>query len=172
MLYNEYVDLLFSYGSKITDDEDILKDSIQQLFLELYLSGKKLANPDNLKFYLLKALKIIIINEIRKSKKYSTLEIVTSMSFKLELDPENEWINSEEKQQKIEVLQKKLTKLTPEKRELLFLKFYSGLNNQEIGLFLGLKPETVKKRIYRLIKQFQVDFQKITFNMLSLFYNK
>lgn len=167
LIYREYIDLLYIYGSKITDNEDILKDSVQQLFLELYTSGKNLSNPQNIKFYLLKALKIIIINEIKKSRKLTTLESIDFIQFDIELDAENKLIDSEVKQDRVMHLQELLNELSPEKRELLFLKFYSGLNNHEIGKVLGLKQETVKKKIYRTLKQLRINFQRVTFVMFG-----
>ncbi len=168
LIYLEYIDLLYAYGSKITSDEEVLKDSVQQLFLELYTSGKNLSNPGNLKFYLLKALKIIIIHEIKKRYKYTSFELVDSIKFELELDVESEVIAAEEKSAKMRFLQKTLSDLPPEKRELLFLKFYSGFNNEEIGGVLGLKAETVKKRIYRILKQLHIQFRDLSIIFFSL----
>ncbi|BBE20184.1 RNA polymerase ECF-type sigma factor [Aquipluma nitroreducens] len=56
--YNQYIDRLYQYGIKLCNDEDTIKDAIQEVFLDLYL--KRASNPttpNNLKYYLLLALK-------------------------------------------------------------------------------------------------------------------
>jgi hypothetical protein len=38
MLYNLHIDALYSYGTKLCKDTDTVKDSLQELFLELFLN--------------------------------------------------------------------------------------------------------------------------------------
>jgi RNA polymerase sigma factor (sigma-70 family) len=45
-----------------------------------------------------------------------------------------------------------LENLDAKKRELLFLKFNSGLTYNEIGELLDCKPDTVKKQVQRILK--------------------
>jgi len=58
ILYNQHIDNLYSYGTKLCNDEDAVKDSLQELFLELFQKRDKIKiSPENLKFYLTLALK-------------------------------------------------------------------------------------------------------------------
>ncbi len=36
IIYNEYVDVLYAYGSKMTSDKSLVEDSIQDLFIDIY----------------------------------------------------------------------------------------------------------------------------------------
>lgn len=157
-IYYQYIDGLYRYGSKITADRDLLKDSIQQLFLELFSSREKLADPENLEFYLLKALKRIILHRTYAGRKSDALFESDLPFFEVELDAENALINTEQQRSKMKILSDALQSLEPAKKELLFLKFYSGLNNQQIGSLTGLKPDTVQKQIYRILKKLQITF--------------
>ena len=57
ILYNLHIDKLYSYGTKLCKDENIVKDALQELFLELFLKREKIKiASENLKFYLLLAL--------------------------------------------------------------------------------------------------------------------
>lgn len=157
-IYYRYIDLLYRYGSKITKDRDLLNDSIQQLFLELYTSREKLADPDNLEFYLVKALKRIVIHRLTGKQRDEGLFEDAVASFDVELDAENILISSERHQSKMKLLDDALQSLEPAKKELLFLKFYSGLNTRQISSITGLKPDTVQKQIYRILKKLQITF--------------
>lgn len=157
-IYYQYIDGLYRYGSKITSDRELLKDSIQQLFLELFTSREKLTDPENLEFYLLKALKRIILHRANASLKSGDLFDRDWRFFDIELDAEHALIRTEQQHSKMKILNAALQSLEPAKKELLFLKFYSGLSNQQIGALTGLKPDTVQKQLYRILRKLQVTF--------------
>ena len=70
--YNLYIDDLYYYGTKIMNDEDSVKDAIQEIFLDLYLKrNSSNANLKNLKFYLLLALKRNIIKRLKKNRRFT-----------------------------------------------------------------------------------------------------
>ncbi|MEN6453256.1 MAG: sigma-70 family RNA polymerase sigma factor [Prolixibacteraceae bacterium] len=157
-IYYQHIDVLYRYGSKITADKHLLKDSIQQLFLELYSSRERLADPENIEFYLLKALKRIIIHKMNSNRRSGDLFDSNFPFFDIDADTENMIISNEHEHAKMKLLEDVLRSLEPAKKELLFLKFYSGLSNQQIGLLTGLQPDTVQKQLYRILKKLQVTF--------------
>lgn len=62
-------------------------------------------------------------------------------------------------QERLAHLKGMLASLSPDKRELLALRFAAGLNAPQIAAIVGKKPEAVKKQINRLIHQFKEDYQ-------------
>lgn len=150
-IYNEFSDSLFSYGARFTSDRELLKDAIQDLFVNVYTYGSNLKKPELLEFYLFKTLKRIIIRKLSEKQHYSSIQEVPSL-FNLIFSIEEESF-SEENDEAIQLLQREVSELKPSKRELLFLKFNSNLSYVEIGKLLDLKPDTVKKQVYRILKQ-------------------
>lgn len=148
-IYNEFVDALFSYATKITSDRDLIKDSIQDLFIDVYSYGSKLNKPESLEFYLYKSLKRIIIRKLIDQKKYTSIDELKDL-FKLEFN-HGEDLPLKETEENLANLNEELSHLKPTKRELLFLKFNSGLTYNEIGKLLDEKPNTIKKQVYRLL---------------------
>ena len=69
-------------------------------------------------------------------------------------------IASEQLRSELNLINDSIQSLPPQKKELLYLKFYSGLNNKQIGLMLDMKPETVQKQIYRILKKLKVKFHE------------
>lgn len=45
-IYSEYVDTLFAYGSKITNNKELIQDSIQDLFIDMYKYKINLEKPE------------------------------------------------------------------------------------------------------------------------------
>jgi RNA polymerase sigma-70 factor (ECF subfamily) len=149
IIYNEYVDVLYAYGSKITSDKSLVEDSIQDLFIDIYTYNIGLRKPESLEFYFFKTLKRIIIRKIKEKHRFSYPEHLLEqfdLSFHFEKD------DKEPVEEQLVLLQKELQQLDAKKRELIFLKFNSGLTYVEIGKLLGLKPDTVKKQVNRLLQ--------------------
>lgn len=150
IIYNEFSDVLFAYGSRILSDKELLKDSIHDVFVDIYRYGSELRNPESLEFYLFKTLKRNIIRKLKQARLTSlTDENITT--FDLKFDLEDEITQDDPDSDRVVLLQKFLQLLDHSQREILFLKFNSGLTYPEIGKLLNLKPDTVKKQVYRLL---------------------
>ncbi|WP_172594285.1 RNA polymerase sigma factor [Mariniphaga sediminis] len=148
-IYNEYVDALFAYGSKITIHRDLLEDAIQDLFLDVYSYGSRLRKPESLEFYLYKTLKRIIYRKLKEKFRFTHPEHLVEQ---FDLTFPLEEADLEKLEEHTGMLRKELKSLDVRKRELLFLKFNSGMTYNEIGKLLDLKPDTVKKQVSRVLK--------------------
>lgn len=163
-IYNEFIDVLYAYGSKISSNKNLVEDSIQDLFIDMYNYGSKLKKPEYIEFYLFKSLKRIIIRKLQENQKLDFMEDSLeqfNLTFVAEDVSEKQIL---EKQYKF--LQHELKNLDTKKRELLFLKFNSGLTYVEIGEMLDIKPDTVKKQVQRLVKHIQ---KKLGSSAIELF---
>ncbi|MCY1723043.1 sigma-70 family RNA polymerase sigma factor [Prolixibacteraceae bacterium Z1-6] len=154
-IYNEFTDALFAYGSKITSNRDLLKDSIQDLFIDVYTYGSKLRQPELLEFYLFKTLKRIIIKKLKEDQRFSAMnEDFERFDLKFTIEDE---VFGKDSEKKLKLLQKEISQLAPASRELLFLKFNSGLSYEAIAKIVGIKPDSAKKQIYRIVQRLRKD---------------
>jgi len=78
--------------------------------------------------------------------------------FDLKFNVEQDHFGEESDQLRLERLKTILQTLEPLKRELLFLKFNTGLNYVEIGQLLNMNPDTVKKQVYRTLDHLRVKY--------------
>jgi len=157
-IYEEFADVLFAYGSKITHDRELLKDCIQDLFYNLHAYNIHLQHPEYLEFYLFRSLKNDIIRKVRKNFNEASLTDEGMFQFDLKFQLEQDSNEGESDEIRIEALRKILLKIDPQKRELLFLKFSTGLNYSEIGELVGMNPDAVKKQVYRTIDSLRDKF--------------
>lgn len=157
-IYKEFADVLFAYGSKITTDRELLKDCIQDLFYNLYRYNIQLKNPENLEFYLFRSLKNDIIRKIRNNYQEASLTDDGMFQFDLRFQAEQDIQDVESNELRVEALRKILETIDPQKRELLFLKFSTGLNYSEIGELVGMNSDTVKKQVYRTLDSLRDKF--------------
>ena len=150
-IYTEFIDSLYAYGSKISHDRELVKDCIQDIFVSLHRLNPNLHHPEYIEFYLFRALKNAINYKFQQSKKTVPLPSDNISDFELRFNMEQEIDDPESDQLRVEKLKRILQTLDPQKRELLFLKFSTGLNYVEIGHLLNLNPDTVKKQVYRTL---------------------
>jgi RNA polymerase sigma factor (sigma-70 family) len=158
MIYNQHVDLLVSYGTKITPDLDLVEDAIQDLFLYLFSKKEKLADPRSVQYYLLKAFRRILIKRIKDEGSFTSGEKNNfSFQYTLEFDDETP---QQAREKKLELIESLIEQMDSKKKEVLFLKFYSGLSYEEIGRLVGIHPDSAKKQVYRTITSLREIVQK------------
>ena len=75
-LYSRYVQQLYQYGCRFTTDTEMVKDCVQDVFVNVYRQKDRYSSPpDNVKIYLMSSLRNSIFNVFNKVLIYiSTLE--------------------------------------------------------------------------------------------------
>jgi RNA polymerase sigma factor (sigma-70 family) len=155
-IYNGFLPNLYSYGSKLTADNSIVEDSIQEMFLEMYTHRKNLSQTDNLEYYLLKVLRRTIFHRIKKEARFQSIEDGKSGTFSIDFEIEKN-MPDDIQEDKIKLIKDSLVKLDQQNREILYLKFYTGLSYLQIGEMLGIKPDSAKKQVYRIVYKLRED---------------
>ena len=140
---------LIAYGSKICSDPEILKDAIQDLFVELWHSRKNLALVDSVRFYLLKALRYKLIRSEKKRQQHDLLSMTSSVSSfgRFEIPVETAIIDKEIKESQIYNLRKAIKGLSKRQQEAIQLRFYQGLTNEQIARLMHMNYQSVSNLI-------------------------
>lgn len=167
-IYDGFFPNLFAYGKKLAPGFELLDDCIQELFLEIYTHRKNLSTPENLEYYLLKSIRRIIFHKIKKENRFINLEKENlTKSFLFELELEN-YENEDFQEEKIELVKSAMSELNAGQREILYLKFYNNLSYIEIGEILGVRPDSAKKQMYRIIERLRGDLSSQILNLFSV----
>lgn len=169
-LYVNFFDKLYAYGTRLTNDNAVLEDCIQELFLELYTKRKKLVEPDNLEYYLLKSLKLSIYQKHRRQGKFVNCELSEERNVDSGFVFVQEIIQKENESERDQRLRQLFESLDSNQRELLFLKFYKNLSYKEIGHLIGIQPDSAKKQVYRIVKRLRSEFRGVTIELFLLFW--
>ncbi len=171
-IYEEFADVLFAYGIKITSDRELVKDCIQDLFYNIYRYNIKLQKPEYLEFYLFRSLKNDIIRKIKNHSQQSSLTDDNVTLFDLKFQAELDNHDKESEELRVNALQKILQTISPQKREMLFLKFSTGLNYIEIGEIVGMSADAVKKQVYRTLDDLRNRFGEKLLSLLTIFFKR
>ena len=153
-LYSEFAHELYSYGLKIANDDHLVKDCIQEVFIQLIERRKTLLITPRIQFYLFKSLRNKIFEELRtKTKKRDIIEQLTENKVdEYEQHAEQLIIDSEEKKSIKEILNSSIAKLPNRQKEIVYLKYTEGFNYDEIAELLNIDKASARTLLYRSLK--------------------
>jgi RNA polymerase sigma factor (sigma-70 family) len=150
-IYKEYYDELFNYGLRICRREELTRDCIQELFIIIWLDKLKFSKIENPKPYVFRILRNTILDGLKKIPKYAELsntELIDPMLSKQDFIISHEL--SDEMKAKLD---QALETLTTRQKEIIFLKFYNGLNYEEISIVTSIKYQSVRNLCSTALKK-------------------
>lgn len=171
-LYDQYVDVLFSFGTHFTSDKELIKDCIHDLFLVLGKYRTRLSDTTSVRFYLLASLKRRII---REQGKHGMIRSVDPAVLKLVGDEESPtfeyvFIRREEADHQSRLLLEALKALSTHQQKILFLRFNQDLRYTEIAELLDISVESVRTMVYRSLKSLRAGLKGADFTFPTLFF--
>lgn len=147
-IYGLQVNALFNFGRQFTDDSELVKDVIQDLFVRLRSNtgSKKIIS---IKSYLFKCLYRDLIKRIEKERLFvGEVDGDFGISFSREHNLIEEQIDELRKRALID----SLNKLTVKQRQALLLFYYEGFTYAEVAdIFEMEKTKSARKLVYRSI---------------------
>lgn len=160
-----YVNQLISYGKKVTTNDALIDDCIQEMFLDLWLKRERLGEAHSIKFYLLKTLRrriLVTIKKEAKSESFDNEEMVNYASdFKASLESRLSLDDTGDLNQVFE-------KLTPMQKEVIYLKFYNDLSFDEISESLDIKKKALYNCLSKAMITFRTHLKKAVLILISL----
>jgi RNA polymerase sigma factor (sigma-70 family) len=173
-VYLQNFNSMFQYGIKFKDDPDFIKDCIQEVFCKLIQAGTKLGETENIRYYLFKALKNAILKGLGNNRKIEFLD-VTAMKFDAAFSMEEEIERKENSTLKEKALLKALASLSEHQREIIYLRYDSGLEYEQICDLMNLKYDSARKLVFRTVKLLRKIIEgetKLPILFLFLFHKK
>lgn len=171
IIYNHYVDILYSYGLHLGFEEEVCKDAIQDVFYKLYISHEKLKHVENHTAYLFKSFKNRLIDLTRKKDKTDNIEAAEE-SFFIDVTVLDNIIDNETAgllQKKVENM---LNQLSDQQREAVYMRYMLELDYKEISDLLEIKAESARKLIYRAMEKlrYQIKVEKSDRELLIILF--
>ncbi|HZL10085.1 MAG TPA: sigma-70 family RNA polymerase sigma factor [Prolixibacteraceae bacterium] len=158
IIYEDNYASLYNYGIKFSNDNGLIKDLIHELFIELINSGSKLSNTDNIRFYLLKALRNKLLKQLSENSKF-TNKFEESTGFNLIDSIESQLIKEEIEQQLHNQIITAINKLSLKQQEIVYLRFYNDISYLEIAALFDVNIQTVRNLMNRAINSLKEDLR-------------
>lgn len=157
ILYQRYFKILLHYGMRIASDRDLVKDSIQDLFVEIWRTRENLSYPNSVKAYMLSSIQRKLVRTLNQGHaQQNRLLHLRDNRIAPMFSTEDKIIKDQLDSEQNDVVSKALDSLTKRQREAVYLKFYAGLSYKEIAELMTISVDS----IYNLISKAVVTLQK------------
>jgi len=150
-VYFQYFHSMFQYGIKFCDDQEFIKDCIQDVFLNLIQAGEKLGPTENIRFYMFRALKNTIYKSIEKRNRDKIAEFIP-LKFDAPFALEEEIAEKENASNKETALLNALNCLSHRQREIIYLRFECEMEYDQICEIMELQSDSARKLVFRAIR--------------------
>jgi RNA polymerase sigma-70 factor (ECF subfamily) len=147
--YEEHSDAILRYCIFQTSNRDVALDILQDTFTKTWLYLQDGKEIDNIKAFLYKVAKNLIIDYRRKKKSYS-LDAITETGVDFEGEDEEENITGNFDK---EFVVGKLEKLEESDREILTMRYINEMSIKEIAEMIELTPNNVSVKIHRAVER-------------------
>ncbi|MHB9143579.1 MAG: RNA polymerase sigma factor [Paludibacter sp.] len=168
LMYSENFKKLYLFGIRITSNQTIVEDSIQDLFTDLVRNRKKLGDTNNIHFYLLKSFKRKLVRQLQKENRYNLKNKNEEIVFDITYSVEHFTILNENADLKLQSLQIAKNKLKPRQKEAIYLRFTEELEYNEIAEIMEMSIESCRNLIFRAIKSLRDSLKADTSILLFL----
>jgi len=150
-IYFQHIQMLYRYGKKFSSDDELIKDTIQDLFFDLIRTRENLGETDNICFYLMASFRRKLVKSSNKKilLQYSGDEELTA---EIVYSAEHDLIGREELSQREQAVKKALAELSPKQREILYYKFICNFDYDQICEIMKLQYDSARKQVSRALK--------------------
>ena len=160
-LYDKYVDKLFVAAMLTTKDRELAKDSVQEVFIELWNYRNTITEIQYSQSYLTKVLRSILLKKLKKENPAHHYQLHESF-VSPEETIENIIISTDTDNEKKNNLKQALSKLSTRQKQVLQLHFDEGLNYEQIAEKLNINYQSVNNLAFRSILR----LRKLMFGIL------
>jgi RNA polymerase sigma-70 factor (ECF subfamily) len=147
-LFERYYDMLHQYGIKVCRDTEMVNDSLQDLFIEIW-QQRKPAPLLSIQAYLIRALRYKLIRSLKGQQPLPSDP--TELPF--EISHESFLIQTEQDRATVSALAEQLGLLSPKQREIIFLRFYQHLSYREICEIMNIEYQVARNQLSIAIKR-------------------
>ncbi len=155
ILFEMHYKELFYYGIKIVALPELVKDTIQDLFADVWERRDKMVTVDNFKAYLIISLRRELVRRITRIRKETSSDALATLQFSF--SPEDFLISDEENRNHSRILAQSMEGLTDRQREVILLRFFHGLEFSEIGQVLDMNIQSVRNLLFRSLDKIRKD---------------
>lgn len=152
--------LLFRYGSKFSKDRELVKDSIQDLFLILWEKRDNLNPNAAVKPYLMASLRRLMHRQV-SSRTWVGGEALQEEDdyFDIEFSVEDDYIRNEATHSRTHHLQQLINALPRRQKEVVYLKFFQELSREQIAEVMAVSPQTVSNLLQIAIRHLKTHWK-------------
>lgn len=147
-LYDMYADLLLDYGLCITSDRELVKDCVQDVFVQL-ISKASCTRVRKVTSYLLVSLRNRLLDEFRRKSHVAETAVEDIISPIVVGDVENHYIQKEKGLNESGTIKALMRELTPRQRQVFTLYYIEQRKYEDICRIMQMNYSCVRNLVHR-----------------------
>jgi RNA polymerase sigma factor (sigma-70 family) len=167
-IYQHFIDELLRYGYRVTSDRQLIRDSIQDLFLHLWNTRENLSDTDSIRFYLYRSLRNRILKNIENSQEEAIDSMAVFENILHELSIEEKVIGDEMQSEQVKKLRNAIQQLPKRQQEAIQLRYYHDFSLDEIAEIMQVNNQSVRNFLHRAISDLRENFYLLSFLLFNL----
>lgn len=148
-LYDLYVQSLYNYGMKLTQDHELLKDCIHDVFVKVYSKRNEKRPINNLSSYLIISLKNRLLDEFRRNTFTDDGEVEHYDYRRGSDDVEHDYLNTERELMQSAQVAHLMNHLTRRQRQAITLYYLEERKYDEICDIMQMNYHSVRNLMHR-----------------------
>ncbi len=141
MLYENFASRLFAYGKKLSRNEQLIEDTIHDVFLKLWNKRTSITIQQSFSTYFFTTFKRDLISKIKLENQ--SVEAFNDEIYNIEKSFLDVLLENQIQISKETRVRNAINSLPDNQREVIFLKFIEGMDTKTIALHLDIKIGTV-----------------------------
>ena len=148
-LYKQYFQALINYGFRITKNENLIEDAVQELFISIWNNRTNLSEVNEVKFYLFRSLKNKILRQLEKDIFDKSEDVDVYLDLLISISEEQKKIDSEQLNTNLDTLQRAIAHLPIRQQEVINLKYFHDFTLDEIAKLMNVNKQSVSNLLFR-----------------------
>lgn len=167
-LYERYGRSLLTYACRLTKDEDLAQDCVQELYVDLWNQRQSLTSDiQNARFYLLGAIRHKALRYMKRLERQESWQ--PSHEFdEAELPYETWLVETEHETDQIAQLRRAISKLAPRQQEIIHLRFFQKFTHNEAAMLLDLQPQSARNLLHTALLRLR-EHLRVSLQILFIF---
>lgn len=157
-LYDLYIDRLFHTALKMTDNRELAKDALQEVFIEIWHYRHSIGDVNHSYSYLAKVLKSIILKKV-KTKIVINAMADSEQRVDEDMNIEQSIISIDMATEQKTRLNKALAQLTTRQKQVIRLRFFEGFTYEQIAVKLSMNYQSVNNLAFRAMLNLRKQMQ-------------
>ncbi len=162
LLFERYKKMLFAFFFRMSFDENLSEDLVQNVFIRIMKYRHTFKGHGEFKMWMFHIARNVHNEHFRYAGK---------LGKQVELHPGHEQYSEHGTdpsrvtvENDLELLTIAMSRLDPEKKEILTLSKIEGIKYKEIAVMLNISESSVKIKVFRALKELRTIFRKIKMN--------
>lgn len=140
---------LFNYACTFTDDREYIKDIIQDVLLHIW-EKRESTHIQYVVIYFITSLRNLLFQTLQKQQRLTLLPDIHNFDdISDDYTIENEIASQEQLTQNQEQIRSAIEKLPKRQKEVVFMKFYLGMENASIAELIQVNRQSVANLLFK-----------------------